>query len=121
MAIHEVPIPIDYPESFTQPFRQSLLPERLNEIYHRIESDRKVAVPLVVRNFIEVAITETFYLGRLTHDVRQLETSFNTVAIVLSKAQAIHYEGTGYVGLVGVIEQLHSGWCSVPPFCRPAM
>jgi hypothetical protein len=121
MSTYEVPIPLDYPESFSRPFRESLLPQRLCEVYGRIESDRRVTVPSVVRNFIEVALTETFYLGRLTHDVRQLETSLNTVAIVLSKAQAVHYEGIGYVSLGGVIEQLHSGWCSVPPFCRPAM
>jgi len=103
----------DYPASFSQHFQESELPKLLGEIYSRFESDRNVIVPSIVRNFIGIAITESFYLERQA----SVETCLSTVSSILVEAREIPYEGTKYVSLIGVVEQIHSKWCRVRPFC----
>jgi hypothetical protein len=109
-----VAIETGYPANFSRPFQESPLPQRLHETYSRIEKERGAVVPLIVRNFIEIAITETYYLNRPTDP----DTCLSSVLNILGGAQEVSYEGTKYVSLIGVVEQVHLQWCRIPPFCR---
>lgn len=94
--------------------------QRLNQVYSTVEGTKGVLIPSTVRNFTEALITEALIFNRFdeTDPKRIIDTSVGAVSSILDSVAPTPQDGTNYITLIGVLEQVHVKWCRIFPFCR---
>ena len=96
------------------------LSRRLNEMYTAIEKSRNVIIPTAVRSFTEALLTEALVFNRFDENVpeRKRAVALTNVSSMLGSTEPRSHDGLYYITLIGVLQEVHSSWCKVFPFCE---